>query len=293
LKNNLSKAVEKIKDLQGNQLNDKESKIEELKKDKADLLKKIKWAKEHVTALDSKHNQLEQEVSKGKNINTEIYWERSKMEDELKSAKDEIEKLKAKEKSSGSGDKNNNSSEIQKLKDLLAKKEEELVTTKGETAKFQINMKKDLEKIKQMSLAHTSSKEKDAKEIKDYKKEIEQLKKENEAKKVQLQIMEGYNKQLRTGKNGSGPPGPPAGLPSMSGDNDGSDSTDSSKKSKSLSDKKNKAATTFNNIKKERFERATEGEESDMPVSPPKSSKSKGAASSSGEGGESFDLPLE
>merc|ERR1712156_1084445 len=319
LKNNLSKAVEKIKDLQGNQLNDKESKIEELKKDnetlkkeKADLLKKIKWAKEHVTALDSKHNQLEQEVSKGKNINTEIYWERSKMEEDLKKAQEEVEKYKAevKKNSNGPGDKND---DVKKLKEELKKKEEELQTTKGETAKFQINMKKDLEKIKQMSLAHTSSKEKDAKEIKKYEKEIEQLKKGLEAQKVQVQILEGYNKQLRQGKTGSGPPGPPAGLPSMSGDDNSSDTglsignvrsvdsltpPDSAKKSasKNVMDKKNnnKTAPTFNkNVKQERMEaRSPAEEDSDRHSSPAKSKKTPGAASSSNEFGE-FDLPLE
>jgi len=248
----------------------------------------------------------EQEVSKGKNINTEIYWERSKMEDELKQAKDEVEKLKKeKEKSSsGSGDKNND--QVKSLKDQLAKKEEELQSTKGETAKFQINMKKDLEKIKQMSLAHTSSKEKDSKLIKEHKKEIEQLKKACEEQKVQVQILEQYNRELRKGKNGSGPP---LGLPNMTdGNSSGNDSglqignvtsltpPDSAKKTTPKNVDKNgntKVAKTFR-LKQERIERSTEEEESDTAAPSPKASKTKPVVSSSGEGGfGEFDLPLE
>merc|ERR1712223_477409 len=153
--------------------------------------------------------------------------------------------------------------------------------------------------------------EKDAKEIKKYEKEIEQLKKGLEAQKVQVQILEGYNKQLRQGKTGSGPPGPPAGLPSMSGDDNSSDTglsignvrsvdsltpPDSAKKSasKNVMDKKNNTAPTFNkNVKQERMEaRSTAEEDSDRHSSPAKSKKTSGAASSSNEFGE-FDLPLE
>merc|ERR1712110_426580 len=70
LKNNLTKAVEKIKDLQTNQIGQRDTKIEELdrtvgemkteaeklKTEKSELVKKVKWAREHVSALDSKQN---------------------------------------------------------------------------------------------------------------------------------------------------------------------------------------------------------------------------------------------
>merc|ERR1719486_1745338 len=304
LKNNLSKAVEKIKDLQGNQIGNRDSKIEELnksvkdtkteneqlKKDKADLLKKIKWAREHVTALDSKHNQLEEEVNKGKNLNTEIHWERTKMEEDLKRSQETVAKLEnqLKQKANGAADSNNE----KVLKELLAKKEEELQKTKGETANFQLLMKKDLEKIKQMSLAHTTNKDKDAKKLEESKTRVAELEKANEEYKVQVQILESYNKQLRQNK---GTTAPPPELPMTNGSPSSSKKTPASKNLFNKEKSTNKSPNPALRLKQERVEETQnedveeEAVDSDVPVSPPRSSAPPQTLNSSGgDGNESW-----
>merc|ERR1712223_327416 len=82
VKTNLSEAVEKIKDLQANGVAAKDGRIrelnntiksskdecEQLKKEKADFLKKIEWARDHVNMLDSKHTALEKQIASEKEV---------------------------------------------------------------------------------------------------------------------------------------------------------------------------------------------------------------------------------
>jgi len=76
-------------------------------------------------------------------------------------------------------DKDDFKSKEKAYKETLEKKDRELAKFKAENAKFQIMMKKDLEKIKKMSLAYDPSNNKSAEQLKEAKATIEKLKKQN------------------------------------------------------------------------------------------------------------------
>merc|ERR1712223_1814069 len=153
---------------------------------------------------------------------------------------------------------------------------EELQKTKGETANFQLLMKKDLEKIKQMSLAHTTNKDKDAKKLEESKTRVAELEKANEEYKVQVQILESYNKQLRQNK---GTTAPPPELPMTNGSP--SSSSKKTPASKNLFNKEKSANKSPNPALRLKQE-GEEAVDSDAPVSPPRSSAPPQTLNSSG-----------
>merc|ERR1712115_89549 len=104
-----------------------------------------------------------------------------------------------------------NDSKIKHLMETVARKDRELANAKVETAKFQALMKKDLEKIKKMSLQYSAPGGND-KKMQEMKAQLEALQKDNQKYKNKFKIfmMESQKQRGGEAKTGSrqGTPSP-------------------------------------------------------------------------------------
>merc|ERR1712203_1341263 len=111
----------------------------------------------------------------------------------------------------GKDDAGKDGSKIKHLMETVARKDRELANAKVETAKFQALMKKDLEKIKKMSLQYSAPGGND-KKTKELQAQVEALQKDNQKYKNKFKIfmMESQKQRGGEAKPGSrqGTPGP-------------------------------------------------------------------------------------